>query len=219
MSKIVKVGIAEDQNMFRAGLIEVLNAKDNVQVTVAASNGKELINLVRGNVPDIIFMDYKMPDMNGMEATQILKQKYEDIKIVMLSNYDDEEFVTSSIARGAVGYITKEEDAEEIYRAIDSVISTGYYLNDRTSKLLIGNLVNQGAIKPKFGDEDIEFSDKEIEVIRLMAKEYTTRENADLIHRGVRTVENYRASIMEKTGAKNACGIIMFAVKNGIVEV
>ncbi|MBD3637664.1 MAG: response regulator transcription factor [Crocinitomicaceae bacterium] len=215
----VKIAIAEDQEMFRAGLAKVINSKKGLKVTIEAANGKDLINQARGNVPDIVFMDFQMPIMNGIEATRILTSKYPDIKILMLSNYEAEEFVLNSIANGAVGYITKEESAEEIFKAIESTCSTGYYLNDRTSKHLIGNLVSQGKIKPRFEDEEEQLNEAEIEVIKLMSRELTTKEIADMLHKSARTIDGYKASIMTKTGVKNACGVIMYGVKNGIIKI
>jgi DNA-binding NarL/FixJ family response regulator len=148
-----------------------------------------------------------------------LSKKYEGIKILMLSNYDDEEFVLTSLASGAVGYITKDEDADEIFKAIESTMNIGYYMNDRTSKHLIKNLMNAGQIVPKFEAEKEELTKDEKEVIRLMSKEYTTKEISELLHKGVRTIDGYKASIMKKTGARNACGVIMYGIKNGIIEV
>ena len=204
--------------MFRAGLVEVLNSKNNIEVLFDAASGKELIKMVRGQQPDIVFLDYKMPEMSGMQVARILTQKYKKIKILMLSGYDDEEFVVSSIASGAVGYITKEENSEEIFRAIESVQKTGYYINDRTSKHLVRNLVVEKKIRPKFKDDKVVLTENEKQVIRLMSKEYSSREIAELMHKAHRTIEGYRTSIIEKTGARNACGIVMYGVKNGIIE-
>ena len=219
MSRTIKIGIAEDQAMFRAGIIEVLNSRENIKVVAEACDGRELINKIRGNVPDLLLLDYKMPKLNGSETAQILVKKHPDLKILMLSNYEDEEFILSSLASGAVGYITKDEDADEIFKAIESTISIGYYMNDRTSKHLIKNLMRNGKIKPTFQLGEEELNPNEREVIRLMSKEYTTKEIAGLMHKGVRTIDGYKAEIMRKTGAKNACGVIMYGVKNGIIEV
>lgn len=218
MNGTIKVGIAEDQAMFRAGIIEVLNSHENIKVVLDACDGRELINRIRGNVPDLLLLDYKMPELNGSETAQILSKKYPDLKILMLSNYPDEEFILSSLTSGAVGYITKDEDAEEIFKAIESTFSTGYYMNDRTSKHLIKNLMRNGKIKPTFQHSQEELNSNERRVIELMSKEYTSKEIAAFMHKGVRTIDGYKADIMQKTGSKNACGIIMYGVKKGIIE-
>ena len=219
MSKY-KIAIAEDRSIFRNGLVKLLNSREDMETVIEAENGKDLLHKMVDIIPDLIFMDFQMPEMNGLEATKQVFAKYPNTRVLMLSNYDDEEIVVKTIEAGASGYITKEEDIEEIFKAIESVQNTGYYLNDRTSKYLVGKLVEQGKIQPVFSHSlnPHGLSDIEIEVIKLMGKELTTKEIANKLFRGLRTIEGYKSSIMQKTGAKNACGVIMFGVKSGIIK-
>ena len=217
----IKIAVADDQAMFRRGLVSMLNDIPGVEVVCEASDGKELVNKLRTIKVHIVFLDYRMPKMNGVSAAKTVRENHPDVRILMLSMYDDEEFIISSIENGANGYLTKDDEPEEITRAIESVMNTGYYLNDRTSKLLISKLVHQGKVQPRFlkeDDEEVRFTQQEITVIGLIAKEYSTKEIAQIMNKADRTVEGYRMDIMKKTGTKNSVGIVMYAVKNGIVD-
>ncbi|MEO9531585.1 MAG: response regulator transcription factor [Crocinitomicaceae bacterium] len=215
----IKIGIAEDQTLFRQGLVQILNSLDNVKVVVEAENGKELVTKMQKTKIDIAFLDYKMPIQNGPETAKIISKKYPRTKILFISMYNEEEFIISAIESGANGYITKDEDVDEIELAIQSLMSTGYYMNDGTSRLLLGNLLSNGKLEPNFKETPKSLTDLEIHVMKLICKEYSTKEIAESIHRGVRTVEGIRSNILKKTGAKNSNGIVMYAVKKGIVQI
>jgi len=218
--KKIRIAVADDQTLFRVGFVNMLNAIENLEVIIEAGDGKELISKLRKDKVDLIFMDYRMPILNGIEATKIIRDRSEEPRILMLSMYDEEEFIVSAMESGANGYLTKDDEPDEIIKAISSVLSTKYYLNDRTSKLLITNLVLKGKVTPKFdlGEEDIKFSQQEIQVMKLIAREYNTKEIGEIMAKSDRTVEGYRAEIMEKTGAKNSVGIVMYGVKHKFIE-
>jgi len=216
----IKVAVADDQKLFRNGLVLILQGLEILDIVIEAENGKDLIMQLDGQPVDLVFVDYRMPEMNGMTATKTIRKKYPATKILMLSSYHDEEFIVSAIEHGANGYLTKDDDVEEIHRAIYSVLSIGYYANDKTSKLLINKLMTSGAMNPEFPEtaKEINFTEIEIVVMRLMAKEYSTKEIAQKMVKSERTIDSHRTKIMEKTGAKNGIGIIMFAIKEKIIE-
>jgi len=221
MKKPIKIGVAEDQVMFRSGLVSMLNDLPNVQVFIEAGNGKELLAKMRETDVDVVFLDYRMEELNGIETAKVIREKYPDVRMLMLSMYDDPEFIISALENGVSGYLTKDDEPEEISMAIVSVLNTGYYLNDRTSKVLIGNLVNEGKVNPKFpaANDEIKFSETEITVMELIAQELSNKEIAVKLNKAERTIEGYRTDIMEKTGAKNSVGIVMYAIKKGIITV
>jgi DNA-binding NarL/FixJ family response regulator len=126
--------------------------------------------------------------------------------------------VIRSIENGANGYLTKDDDPNEIITAIDCVYSTGYYLNERTSKILISQMVKSGTVQPVFENEEVEFSKIELDVIRLICEEKSAVEISDILFKSKRTIDGHRASIMKKIGARNVTGIVMYAVKNNLVE-
>ena len=219
--KKVKIAVADDQSMFRMGLVSLLNDIPGVEVVAEAADGKELLSKLRTTKPHIVFLDYRMPNMNGVVTARQVRDNYPEIRILMLSMYDDEEFITSALENGANGYLTKDDDPDEISRAIESVMTTDIYMNDRTSKMLIAKLIHQGKMNPKFDKEDgeVRFSRHELTVISLLTKEYNTKEIAQIMNKSDRTVEGYRVEIMRKTGTRNSVGIVMFAVKNRMVNV
>ncbi|MFT4601889.1 MAG: DNA-binding NarL/FixJ family response regulator [Arenicella sp.] len=217
-NKVVQIGIAEDQTLFRQGLIQILNGLDNIEVVLEAVNGQEFLDRLKKQKIDIAFLDYKMPILNGAKTAKLISKKYPNIKILFISMYNEEEFIVSAIENGANGYITKDESVDEIELAIESLMSIGYYMNDRTSKLLLGSLLSNASLSPKFKKGGDKLTELEILVMKLICQEYSTREIAEMIFRGVRTVEGIRSNILKKTGAKNSNGIVMYAVKKGIVD-
>jgi len=219
MREEIKIGLAEDQPLFRDGLVKILNSFDKVSVEFFAADGKEFIEKLENHEVDIAFLDYKMPELNGPQTAEMIRLNFPKIKILFISMFDSEEFVVNAIESGAHGYITKDQDVEEIELAIDSLVNTGYYMNDKLSRMLIGNLVSSNVVKPKFNNEDVKLNETEIAIIKLICQEYNTKEIAKMVFKGVRTVEGIRSNILKKIGAKNSSGIFMFAVKNGIIKV
>jgi len=217
MAKKIKIAVADDQTMFRSGLVSLLNDIDNVIVEIEAVDGEDLLEQMKEKKVDIVFLDYRMPNMNGLAAAKIIRETYPYLHILMLSMYHESEFIIKAIENGANGYLTKDDEPDEIKCAIDSVLNTGYYVNDRVSKLLVGHMMMQGKIFPKFKTEGTDLTIHEIEVIQLIAKELSSKEIADRLNKSERTIEGYRASIMEKTNAKNLVGIVMYGIKVGII--
>lgn len=217
MKRNIRIGIAEDQTLFREGLVRLINSFEGIKVVVDSENGKALLDGLEETPADVILLDYRMPVLNGLETSKKINDLYPASSILILSMYDDEEFVMNAIENGANGYLTKNDDPEEIERAIHSCVNTGYYLNDRTSKLLIKNLVRKGKVQPKFHDNDVQITAIELEVIELICQEMTTNEIAKKIFRSKRTIEGIRTTVMRKIGAKNSIGIVMYAVKNKLV--
>ena len=217
--KTTTIGISEDHHIYRDGLIAMLNNKANYSVIIEAENGKELIEKSKLTPPDLVILDYLTPEMNGIQTTRKLKKTHPNTKILILSMYDSNEFIVKAIESGANGYLLKDDDPSEIIMAIESVMSIGYYLNDRTSKILINQLITSGDLKPKFTFNDVEFSTTERQIIELLSREYSTAEIAKALHKSTRTIDGYRSGIMKKTGAKNVIGIVMYAIKNELITI
>lgn len=215
----IRIGIAEDQAIFREGLIRMLNNNPHFDVVCEAENGQLLIDQIREKKPQVCLVDYRMPGLNGIETTKALKLQYPKVKVILLSMYDDSEFVESAIENGANGYLSKDDEPDEIEKAIYSAHETGYYINDRTSKMLIARMVEQGKIHPKFSDDQQLFSDFELKIIQLITEEKTTAEIAKELERSVRTIESTRSSMMSRIGAKNVIGLVMYAVKNKLLAI
>lgn len=217
MSKI-KVGIAEDQEIFRNALYHLLNKFDRVEVITQAENGKALLESKEVEILDIAILDYKMPIMGGIETSRELRKKYPDIKIIILSMFDDESFVEKAIENGANAYLSKDDDLEELEFALQGVLDNQYYFNDRVSKLFIKSMINKGKITPTFANKNVELHQTEIAILDLMSKEFTTQEIADHLFKSTRTIDKHRSEMMKKTNTRNAIGLIMYGVKHGILK-
>jgi len=215
---MIRVGIAEDQKIFRQGLENLLNSFSGIKVVCTAENGLELVEQLETAHPDVVLVDYRMPVLNGLETVRKIRETNEGLRILILSMYDDPEFVETTLESGANGYLSKDDDPEEIEKAILSTVETGYYLNDKTSKILITKLMHQGKMSPKFDKDKIEFSAFEMEVLQLICREFTTLEIADKLCKSTRTIEGARTAMMQKVGSRNVVGLVMYAIKNNLIS-
>lgn len=216
MSKI-KVAIADDYRIYREGLKVSLSQDDMLDMIFEVDNGEDLLKNIEMNKPDVVIMDLKMPIMDGMEATQQLRKKYQDIKVVVVSMYDDDKFIIHLMEIGANGYLFKNAEPDEIRKAIHSVYENGYYFNDIVNKALLKKLVLKGNIKPSF-NQNVELTERELQVLKLICEEKTAAEIGKEIFLSPRSVEGIRQRLIEKIGVRNTAGLVMFAAKNGMVD-
>ena len=215
--KKIKIAIADDYKIFREGLKVSLGQDDKMQVIFEAENGEELIAAMETKKPDIIIMDLKMPIMDGMEATQIIRKKYSDVKVLVVSMYEDDKFIIHLMEIGANGYLLKNAEPDEIRKAIYAVSENGYYFNDLVNKALLKKLVLKNNLKPSF-NENVELTERELQVLKLICAEKTAAEIGKEIFLSPRSVEGIRQRLIEKIGVRNTAGIVMFAVKNGLAD-
>jgi DNA-binding NarL/FixJ family response regulator len=215
MSKI-KIAIADDYKIFRDGLKVGMSADENLEVVLEADNGEELLQGLEKTAVDVIIMDLKMPVMDGVEATKQVKKKFDAIKVLVVTMYEDDKFIIHLMETGANGYLLKNADADEIRKSIYAVHQTGYYFNDLVNKALLKRLVLKGNIKPSF-NTDVEFTERELEVLKLICEEKTAAEIGKEIFLSPRSVEGIRTRLIEKVGVRNTAGLVIFAIKRGIV--
>ncbi|NTS41480.1 response regulator transcription factor [Flavisolibacter sp. BT320] len=216
MSKI-KIAIADDYKIYRDGLKVNLTADDNLAVVLEADNGEDLLNGLTATQPDVIIMDLKMPIMDGMEATKEVRKRFGAMKVLVVTMYEDDKFIIHMMEIGANGYLLKNADSGEIIKSIYSVHETGYYFNDLVNKALLKKLLLKGNVKPSF-NQNIELTERELEVLKLICEEKTAAEIGKELFISVRTVEGHRTKLIEKVGVRNTAGLVMFALKNGIVQ-
>lgn len=213
----VKIAIADDYKIFRDGLKVSLLADENFVVMQEFDNGEELLAGVAKEQPNVIIMDLKMPVMDGMEATLQIRKQFPDIKVLVVTMYEDDKFIIHLMENGANGYLLKNAEPEEIRKAIYSVMENGYYFNDLVNKALLKKLVIKNNIKPAF-NQNVEFTEREMEVLKMICEEKTAPEIAKEIFLSPRSVEGIRQRLIEKVGVRNTAGLVMFAVKNGLAE-
>jgi DNA-binding NarL/FixJ family response regulator len=215
MSKI-KIAIADDYKIYRDGLKVGLAADDNIEVVQEADNGEDLLNGLEESRADVIIMDLKMPIMDGMEATKEVRKRFNAVKVLVVTMYEDDKFIIHLMENGANGYLLKNADSDEIIKSIYAVHENGYYFNDLVNKALLKRLVMKGNIKPSF-NQNVEFTERELEVLKLICEEKTAAEIGKEIFLSPSSVEGIRQRMIEKVGVRNTAGLVMFALKNGIV--
>jgi DNA-binding NarL/FixJ family response regulator len=215
---LIRVIIADDHVLYRAGVKTALSSKKDIKVIAEADNGSHLLNLLKGIVPDVILLDIQMPIMDGITALPEIKKLYPTIKIIMLTMMDDQSMITKLMELGANSYLTKTSDSEIIYEAIKTCHEHEFYFNSLTNKALLNNLRQKIPSSIKLQQEDATLTDKEVTVLRLMCEEKSTREIAEAVELSPRTIEAIRDKLKMKTGAKSTAGLIMFAVKNKLLD-
>lgn len=213
----ILIAIADDHKNFREGIKKCTASDNTFKVVFEAENGKELISSFEKVMPDVIIMDLKMPIMDGIEATQIIRKKFPEVKILVVTMYGEEKFITHLMEIGANGYLLKNSEPEEIRRSIYAVYETGYYFNDIMSKTLLKNLSIINNITPSF-NQGIELSEIELKILKLICNEKNEEEIAKEINSEVNTVTQIQKQLIKKIGVRNIGGLVMYAIKNGIIN-
>ena len=214
LPKIIKIALVDDQQLFRDGIKSLLKDYYNIQVILEAANGEEMFQQIRRQgIPHVILLDIEMPIMNGVEATLKLKKKYPEIKVLILTVYDDEEFIFDLMSKGAHGYLKKDLAVEEVIKAIYGVMEKGEYYSEKVATVMVKG--SQGLVKHA---ELNKLTDKEIEVIKLICKQHTNKEIGDILGVSYRTVETHKTNIFVKTNTKNSAGIVLYALKHKLIN-
>ena len=216
MEKQISLAIADDQQLFRKGLISLLDDYPLINVTIEASNGQELLEKLEKHPADVVLLDIQMPQMNGIETTEHLNKKKPALKVLILTSHNEEELIKHLIVKGAHGFLLKDNSTETIVDAVTGVAENGYYFNDKVSREMVSDLLSSDTIRPTFFQASL--STREIEIIRLISQEYTNKEISEKLNISIRTVEGHRDHILGKTNAKNTVGIIMYAYRNNIIS-
>ena len=213
---VIRVAIADDHALFRAGVKTSLSSRKDIQMVAEAENGMQLLNLLKHIQPDVVLLDIQMPIMDGLTTLPEIKRLYPEVKVIMLSMHNDHSVITRMMEIGANSYLTKDSDSEMIYQAIRTCYDQEFYFNDLTNKALLNGLRMKRPVEQEV--PDVSLNEKEVTILKLMCEEKSTREIAAAVDLSPRTVEAIRDKLKTKTGAKSLAGLIMYAVKAGIVE-
>ena len=216
MTRPIKVAIADDHALFRAGVRTSLMARKDVELIAEADNGMQLLNLLKHIEPDVILLDIQMPIMDGIQTLPEIRKLYPHIKVIILSMHNDHSMISKLMEIGANSYLTKNSDSETIYQAIKTCYEQEFFFNELTNKALLSGLRTKRT-EPGTPQE-INLSDKEVTILKLMCEEKTTKEIADIVEISPRTVEAIRDKLKTKTGAKSMAGLVMYALKSGIIN-
>lgn len=213
--KILDVVIVDDHNLFRNGLKILLTTSGNFNVVAEAENGKEFLDLLPHIKPDIVLMDIDMPVLDGIEATKEALKKYPDLKVITLSMFGEEEYYYKMIEAGVKGFLLKNSDINEVKNALMTVWQGGKYF----SQELLYNVVKNIRSSHKEQELTEALSEREIEVLIQICNGLSNSEIADNLHISKRTVDKHRANLLDKTHSKNTAHLVMFAIKNKLIDI
>ena len=215
----IKIAIADDHKIFRDGIKMALSDKENLKILWEAEDGKDMMHKISIKMPDVLLMDIRMPEIDGINAIQILRKEYENVKIIVLTMYDDQQMITKMMEMGANAYLTKTTDPEEIYEAILTCMNEDYYFNDLVNAAVMGKLMQKKSVRQIYGDSlPVTFSEKEIKILQLLSEDKTTEEISKVIFLSPRTIETIRQNMKSKVNAKTIGGLIMYAMRNKLIE-
>lgn len=213
----IRLVVADDHEIFLDGLALMLSRQEHITLVGQASDGRELVELVNAEKPDVVMTDIKMPRMDGIAATRLLVQQNPDVRVIALSMFDEEDQIVEMLEAGAKGYLLKNADKQEILDAITSVYEDRVYYCKSTSAKLAG-MIAKSKFNPYKQKELITFTDREQEIIKLICQQFTAQQIGERIFLSKRTVEGYRTRILEKMNVRNTAGVVMYALKNNLVK-
>lgn len=215
----IKVALADDHVLLRNGLASLINGFDGVTVLFEADNGQELIDkLDKNNLPDLILLDINMPVRDGYDTALWLKQNYPFIKVLALSMYDNEQSIIKMMRNGARGYLLKDTHPKEFKTALQAVMAKGFYYSEMVTGKLI-HAVNNMDEAQQNNNAFTKLNERETEFLKLACTEMTYKEIADKMYLSPRTIDGYRDALFEKLNLKTRVGLVMYAIRNGIVQV
>ena len=223
---MTKIIIIDDHQLFREGVKRILDFEDSFEVVAEGDDGIDVLGLYERNEPDVVLMDINMPEKNGVEATAELIEKYPDAKVMVLSIHDDESYVTHALKSGALGYMLKEMDADEIVEAIKVVSKGGSYLHPKVTKNLVAEFrrLSEHENKGNFHQTEIRrpfhlLTKRECEVLQLLTDGQSNRTIGETLFISEKTVKNHVSSILQKMNVNDRTQAVVTAIKNGWVEV
>ena len=217
MRDIIKVILADDHRIFRKGLKSLLSEKKNIEVLAEADNGDEALEAVKKYKPEIVVMDIAMPKMDGIEATRQIREQFPDTEVVILSMHAKKAYIDQVLKAGAKGYVLKDSDEENLLSAIDTVHNGGYYLDSPVADQVLSDYFRDKS-KRELKKQSDPLSEREREVLRLLAEGHSNQEVADTLYISRKTVENHRANIVRKTGIQGQVGLTKYAARIGLID-
>jgi len=213
----ISVVIVDDHKIFREGFKLLLSRFPFVEIAGEAADGAEFLNLLEETVPDIVFMDISMPGANGIEATKTALERIEKLKIIALTTFLEEDYIEQMILAGVEGYMLKNSDIGEFEKAIRRVHEGGNYFSEEIVAVLLGN-ISKIRQRSSTRSDAPEFTPKEAEILELICKGLNNAQIAEVAFMSVKTVEKYKSSLFQKTGAHNTVNLVIYAFKNQLVS-
>lgn len=217
MDRVIQLAIADEHKIFRDGIRVAMKNRDYIKIIWEAENNNDLIEKLRLKTPDVLLMDIRMPEAQAVKDLQVIKKENEEIKIIILTMYDDKEIIRQLMENGANAYLIKTANATEIYKAIDVCMKDDFYFNDLVNAAVLLKLQEKKTIK-KFYPNTIKFNEKELKILKLISEDKTTEEISEDVFLSPRTVETIRQNMKVKVGVKTIGGLLMYAFRNKLVQ-
>ena len=219
--KLIRIVLAEDHTLVRAGIHALLSSLEGVEVVGEAGNGRQAIQLVETNRPDLVLMDISMPELNGLDALAKISRDFPKVRVIILSMHTNEEYVLQALQAGAAGYLLKDAGISELELAVRSVVGGETYLSPPVSHRVIEDYLRRlgSPDEPGMTPTDLheKLTPRQREVLQLIAEGRTTQEVARRLHIGVKTVETHRAQLMERLDIHDVAGLVRYAIRTGLV--
>jgi len=217
MKQRYKIVIVDDHEILRDGMKYTLSQIDFADVIAEARTGKEFLQIIENISPDVVLMDIAMPEMDGIEATKEVLKKYPELKIIALTMFGDEEYYFKMVHAGARGFVLKKSGIDELEKAIATVVNGENYFSNELLRNIIVNLTDHKFKNTGVGNQ-VNLTKREIEILQLLCNGLSNSEIAEKLHLSVKTIENHKNSLHSKTNSKNTVSLVMYAIKNKIVN-
>ena len=215
-SSRVRIVLVDDHTLFRTGLAGLLSQREGFDVVADYGSGEEFLAALESLEVDVVFMDISMPGIDGAETTRRALEMRPELKIITLSMYGDDHYYTRMVVSGASGFLLKDSEIDEVYAAVESAMAGDSYFSSALLGSLTRNMSVLNALSP---NEEDELSDREMEILVEVCRGLSNQEIADKLFISKRTVDKHRANILEKTGCKNTANLVVYAIKNHLVEI
>ncbi len=212
---MIKVIVIDDQSLMRDGLEIILNSDSDLNVVACGENGKEAIELTERFIPELVLMDLRMPVMGGVEATKIIKSRFPFVKILLLTTFEDEEYIIEAMNSGASGYIFKDIEKIKLIEAIKECVKGSFIMPSKVAAVLAKHAVNKKQVSLKESFHSMNLTDREIEIAVMIAEGFTNRQIASALYITDGTVKNYVSSIYSKTGINDRIKLALFFKEKG----
>jgi DNA-binding NarL/FixJ family response regulator len=218
--KNIKILVADDHEVVRDGLRNILLSLGNVSIVGEVANGEDAVTQYNELKPDLVIMDISMPVMNGIDATRIIKENDPEAKILILTMHDNQEYLNQIIRSGAKGFVLKNTDKEELLQAVKSVASGENFFSKDISKLIIDNYI-RSAKEGEKGEtyKEVPLTKREIEILKFIADGHSNQEIANKLYISYNTVDTHRKNIMHKLSIKNTAGLVRYAIEKGLIAI
>jgi len=213
-TKLIRVLLADNHTLVRAGLRALLQNIEGIQVVAEAGDGREALHLIAVHQPDLVLMDIAMPEMNGLEATAHVVKEFPQVRVMILSMHANEEYVLQALRSGAMGYVLKDAGISELELAVRAIVRGETYLSPAVSKHVVADYVRRVSSEPSSLEQ---LTSRQREILQLIAEGRTTKEIADLLYVSVKTVETHRLQLMKRLNIHDVAGLVRYAIRMGLV--